>query len=158
MLSVIRLKVFGVFFCLALLPAAAVAQDDLGKARSLLDSMREIVEEVESFANETSDDAIKQTCVSGAHREMSDVIAAAEKALQEAMAQGAGAHARALSTVEASFATMQQLRTDMYDCVGSDELGSGGSASRAYDPVRSSRQRETVGIPALRPPAASATK
>lgn len=144
---------------MALVPAGALAQGDgLEKARSMVDSMREIVGEVETFADETREDAIKQTCVAGAHREMSDVIATVEEALQEAAGQGAEAQVEAVQAIEAGLTTVQQLRSEMYDCVGPEDLGPGGAAARAYDPVRSSREKETVGVPALRPPAASATK
>lgn len=141
------------------LPVAAMAQnDDLGKARSMIDSMREIVGEVERFAEETREDAIKQTCIVGAHREMSDVVASVEQALQEAAGQGAEAYAQAVRAAEAGFTTVQQLRSEMYDCIGPEDLGPGGTPVRGYDPLRSAREKETVGIPALRPPAASATK
>lgn len=145
-------------FFLLLVPAVASAQQDgLSKARAMLDSMREVVAEVEGLAEKTKEDAVKQTCIAGAHREMREVVASVEKALQEASGQGADAQARALQTVEAGLATVEQLRGEVYDCVGPEEAGA-GAAARAYDPVRSPRQKDPVGVPALRPPAASATK
>lgn len=153
MLKQLRFALF-----LLLVPAAASAQQDgLSKARAMLDNMRKVVAEVEGLAEKTKEDAVKQTCIVGAHREMRDVVASVEKAVQEASGKGADAQARALQTVEAGLATVQQLRDEVYDCVGPEEAGA-GAAARAYDPVRSSRQQDPVGIPALRPPAASATK
>lgn len=146
-------------FLLLLVPAIAGAQGaDLGEARAMVQSMQEIVGEVERFAEETREDAIKQTCVAGAHREMGEVIASVEKALEEAAGQGPEARAQALRTVEAGMTTVQQLRTEMYDCVGPEELGPGGTPAPTYDPVKSARERETVGVPALRPPAASSVQ
>lgn len=144
---------------LALLPAVSMAQDDdLRKANAILANMREIVVEVEKFAEQTKEDAIKQTCIAGAHGEMSRIVASVEKALQEAAGQGPEGRAQALRTVEAGMATVQQLRSEMFECIGAEDLGPGGTPARTYDPIRSSRSQETVGIPALRPPAASATK
>ena len=124
----------------------------------MVDTMRGIIGEVEKFADETREDAIKQTCVVGAHREMGEIMATIEKALQDAAGQGPDGRAQALQTVRAGLTTVKQLQAEMYDCVGPEDLGPGGTPSRAYDPVRSSRKKETVGVPALRPPAASATK
>jgi len=152
-----RISILSLFW---LLPAVALAQQDgLSRARALLESMREVVREVEGLAEQTREDAVKQTCIVGAHREMSEVIASVEKAVEEAASQGADAHGRALQTAQAGLTTVQQLRDEMYECVGPEEVG---AAARTYDPVRSSRERERrgedAGLPALRPPAASATR
>lgn len=153
--TVIRISILALFW---LLPAVALAQQDgLSQARALLESMREVVTEVEGLAEQTREDAVKQTCIVGAHREMSEVIASVEKAVEEAAGQGSDAQSRALQTAQAGLTTVQQLRDEMYDCVGPEEAG---ATARTYDPVRSARERrgEDASLPALRPPAASATR
>jgi hypothetical protein len=121
--------------------------------------MRQVVQQIESLANETKDDAVKQTCIVGAHREMADVLSSLQRALDEAAGQGAEAQAAALQAVQTGAGTIDTLRDEVYDCIGPEDLGPGGRGrGQAYDPLQTARGKAAVDLPQVRPPAASPAK
>lgn len=141
------------------LPFSASAQGDLDRARTALDTMKQVVQQIEALANETKDDAVKQTCIVGAHREMNDVLASLQRAVDEAAAQGPEAQAAALQAVQTGAGTIDSLRDEVYDCIGPEDMGPGGTfRSQAYDPLRTARGNAAVDLPQVRPPAASPAK
>lgn len=141
------------------LPAGALAKGDIDRARTALDTMRQVVQQIEGLANDTKDDAVKQTCIVGAHREMADVLTSLQRAVDEAAGQGAEAQAAALQAVQTGAGTIDTLRDEVYDCIGPEDMGPGGRGrSQAYDPLRTARGNAAVDLPQVRPPAASSTK
>lgn len=143
------------------LPLGASAKDnDIERARKALETMKHVVKQIEAFSKETKDDAIRQTCIVNAHRDMVEIVASVEKTVAEAAGKGTGAEASALESVQTASATVDKLREEVYDCVGSDEAGGSGGTKRrsAYDPLEASNEAPAVGVPQLRAPAASPTK